>query len=251
MVNVQSESDPGFGILYTRVSTQQQVADGMSLQAQERVLRNAATLYGFSKVELVVEEGRSGKSISGRPALKDALNRLNNGSANALFVSRIDRLARSTTDFLSIVDQAAKNNWRLVLLDLNLDTSTYQGRFVVTVMSALAEMERGIIAERQRDVHKHRRATGHTWGVDIGPKPKIPTEIVQRILDERAAGASMGGIAKGLNKEGILTAFGKKWSGASIKYVLDKRSIDKNSDSEDSSLSSESSMDVDETTSTS
>ena len=89
------------------------------------------------------EEGRSGKSIKGRPVLRDALGRLASCKADALFVTRIDRLARSTQDFLAIVDHAHQNNWRLVLLYLNLDTSSYQGRFVVTIMSALAEMEIG------------------------------------------------------------------------------------------------------------
>jgi len=201
-----------------------QVQDGLSLQAQERVLRNAAELAGFTSMELLLEEGRSGKSIKGRPVLKDALQRLDEGNAQALIVSRIDRLARSTQDFLSIVDRAHKNNWRLVLLDLNLDTSTYQGRFVVTVMSALAEMERGIIAERQKDVHKYRRDNGKVWGVDLGPKQLISDETRNRIVVEREKGLSLRAIARMLDVEGVPTAYGGKWSASSIKYVLDQQS---------------------------
>ena len=122
------------------------------MDVQERQLVNAAEYNGFSSYELVREEGRSGKNITGRPALTDALKRLAAGEANALIVTRIDRLARSTTDFLDIVDRARVQGWRLIMLDLNLDTSSYQGRFVVTIMSALAEMERGIIAARQKDI---------------------------------------------------------------------------------------------------
>lgn len=209
-------------LLYARVSTQMQVNDGLSLQAQERVLRNAAEIAGFSSVELLLEEGRSGKSIKGRPVLKDALQRLDEGKANALFVSRIDRLARSTRDFLSIVDRANQNGWRLVLLDLNLDTSSYQGRFVVTVMSALAEMERGIIAERQKDVHKYRRDSGKVWGKDLGPKQLILDSTVERIMKEKEAGMSLHGIARGLTADGILSAYGKPWTASSIKYAIEK-----------------------------
>jgi DNA invertase Pin-like site-specific DNA recombinase len=187
-------------------------------------LRNAAEFAGFSSVEILLEEGRSGKSITGRPVLRDALSRLDSGTAHALIVTRIDRLARSTTDFLSIVDRAAKNNWRLVLLDLNLDTSTYQGRFVTTIMSALAEMERGIIAERQKDVHKHRRDSGQVWGVDLGPKQLISNEIRSRIVAEREKGLSLRAVARLLDAEGIPTAYGGKWSASSIKYVLDQQS---------------------------
>lgn len=198
-------------ILYARVSTQIQVNDGVSLDVQERQLHQAAEMAGYTSIELVREEGRSGKNISGRPALTDALKRLDAGEAKALFVTRIDRLARSTQDFLSIVDRANKNGWRLVMLDLNLDTSSYQGRFVVTIMSALAEMERGIIAERQRDVHKDRRARGVVWGKDMGPKNKTPEDIKQRILSERASGASYRQIADGLNRDEIPTQNLRKW----------------------------------------
>ena len=222
--DVQPEKQVEHALLYARVSTQMQVNDGMSMEAQEKTLRNAAEFAGFTSVEVLLEEGRSGKSISGRPVLRDALSRLDKGDAHALIVTRIDRLARSTTDFLSIVDRAAKNNWRLVLLDLNLDTSTYQGRFVTTIMSALAEMERGIIAERQKDVHKHRRDSGQVWGVDLGPKKRIPEAVLNRIYAERDAGQSMNGIARILNAEGVPAAYGGKWAASSIKYVLDQQS---------------------------
>jgi site-specific DNA recombinase len=207
-------------LLYARVSTQMQVQDGMSLSAQERTLRQAAELAGFKSVELLREEGRSGKSIKGRPVLRDALGRLSSGDANALFVTRIDRLARSTQDFLTIVDHAHKYNWRLVLLDLNLDTSSYQGRFVVTVMSALAEMERGIIAERQKDIHKDRRDRGLVWGKDLGPKQRISDEIRQRIKQEKERGLSLREIARVLDSEGIKTAYGGRWTASTINYVL-------------------------------
>lgn len=214
--------DLGLALLYARVSTQLQVNDGVSLDVQERQLQQAAELAGFTDIELVREEGRSGKSISGRPALTETLKRLDAGEAQALFVTRIDRLARSTQDFLSIVDRANKNGWRLVMLDLNLDTSSYQGRFVVTIMSALAEMERGIIAERQRDVHKDRRARGIVWGVDMGPKNKTPEEIKQRVLSERASGASFKTIADGLNHDGVPTQNQRKWYPTTVKNLLEQ-----------------------------
>jgi hypothetical protein len=214
--------DLGLALLYARVSTQLQVNDGVSLDVQERQLQQAAELAGFTEIELVREEGRSGKSISGRPALTETLKRLDAGEAQALFVTRIDRLARSTQDFLSIVDRANKNGWRLVMLDLNLDTSSYQGRFVVTIMSALAEMERGIIAERQRDVHKDRRARGIVWGVDMGPKNKTPEEIKQRVLSERASGASFKTIADGLNRDEIPTQNLRKWYPTTVKNLLEQ-----------------------------
>jgi DNA invertase Pin-like site-specific DNA recombinase len=210
----------GKALLYARVSTQLQVNDGVSLDVQERQLNSAAEVAGYTDVELVREEGRSGKNISGRPALTETLRRLDKGEAHALFVTRIDRLARSTKDFLNIIDRANANGWRLVMLDLNLDTATYQGRFVVTIMSALAEMERGIIAERQKDVHKDRRARGIKWGVDMGPMNKTPDDIRQRVVAERNAGASYRKIADGLNRDSISSQNGGAWYPTTVKNLL-------------------------------
>jgi site-specific DNA recombinase len=220
----------GKALLYARVSTQLQVNDGVSLDVQERTMVNAAEFHGFESWELVREEGKSGKSITGRPALTDALGRLKRKEVDALIVTRIDRLARSTTDFLDIVDRANKEGWRLIMLDLNLDTSTYQGRFVVTVMSALAEMERGIIAARQKDVHKDRRDRGIVWGVDMGPKNKTPAEVKERILSERNSGRPYGKIADGLNSDEIPTQNGRKWYASTVKNIVDATIVGESKD---------------------
>jgi DNA invertase Pin-like site-specific DNA recombinase len=216
-----TEPNKEIALLYARVSTQLQVNDGVSLDVQERQLQTSAEIAGYTNIELIREEGRSGKNISGRPALTEALKRLDSGEANALFVTRIDRLARSTKDFLNIIDRANANGWRLVMLDLNLDTATYQGRFVVTIMSALAEMERGIIAERQKDVHKDRRNRGVVWGKDMGPMNKTPQEVKDRIVLERSKGASFKKIADGLNRDSIPTQNQRQWYPTTVKNLLD------------------------------
>jgi site-specific DNA recombinase len=205
---------------YARVSTQMQVEDGVSLDAQEKQLIAAASAAGYEPVVLR-EEGRSGKSIQGRPVLKEALDNLDAGKAKALYVTRLDRLARSTRDFLSIIDRSHKNDWRLALLDLGLDTATYQGRFVVTIMAAMAEMERGMISMRQKDVHQDRKDQGKRWGIDLGPKPSTDETLRQRIYDERASGMSYHSIAKRLNKEEIPTSNGgSMWYPSTVRHVF-------------------------------
>lgn len=207
----------GIAFCYARVSTQMQVEDGISLDAQEKQLRYAAESQGY-EVVMLREEGRSGKSIQGRPILKRALQDLDEGKAQALFVTRLDRLARSTRDFLDIVDRSHKFNWRLALLDLGLDTATYQGRFVVTIMSAMAEMERGMISLRSKDIHQDRRNNGKVWGVDLGPLPLIDEAVVYRIDKDRNAGLSYKNIADNLNKDAVPTVLGgKKWYASTVR----------------------------------
>lgn len=213
----------GKALLYARVSTAMQVQDGVSLDVQERQLINAAEFHGFTEWEIVREEGRSGKSVKGRPELQKALKMLEQKVADALIVTRLDRLARSTSDFLDIVDLANKQGWRLIMLDLNLDTSSYQGRFVVTVMSALAEMERGIIASRQKDVHKDRRERGVVWGKDMGPKEEASEEVVALILSYRESGISYRSIAAKLDEAKIKPPRGEAWSHVTVKRIIERR----------------------------
>jgi len=207
----------GIAYCYARVSTSMQVEDGMSLGAQERQLISAAETAGYTPV-LLREEGRSGKSIQGRPVLRGALDDLDDGNAFALYVTRLDRLARSTRDFLSIVDRSNSKGWRLVMLDLGLDTTTANGRFVVTIMSAMAEMERGMISARQKEVHQDRKDQGKVWGVDLGPKSQIPEEVGQRIVLERSLGLSFKKIAEGLSADSVPTALtGKQWYASTVR----------------------------------
>lgn len=209
----------GVAYCYARVSTQMQVEDGMSLGAQERQLITSAEGADYEAV-ILREEGRSGKSIQGRPVLRKALDDLDSGKAQALYVTRLDRLARSTRDFLSIIDRSNNNGWRLVMLDLGLDTTTANGRFVVTIMSAMAEMERGMISARQKEVHQDRREQGKIWGQDLGPKSKLANNLKTWIYDSRNNGMSFGAIADYLNAEGAPTTnTGKKWYASTVRHV--------------------------------
>lgn len=208
-------------LLYVRVSTSMQVEDGVSLDAQERSLTHAAGMHGFTDFQIIREEGRSGKSISGRPLLKKALLMLETGEANTLIVTRLDRLSRSVRDFLNIIDHSRKYKWRLIMLDLNLDTSSHSSIFVVTIMAAMAEMERGMISERAKDIHKDRREQpDKRWGIDLGPKPLIEYDLRNEIIKKRDAGVSYQAIAKDFNTRGIPTSNGgKEWYASTVRHA--------------------------------
>lgn len=212
-------------VLYVRVSTGQQAESGLSLEQQERNLRSAAEVAGFTEVRVIVEAGVSGKSLRNRPALAEALDLLATGEASALFVTKLDRLARNTRDTLHVVDLADKEGWRLVALDLALDTGTPVGRLVLTVLAAVAEMERQRIGERHREWHAAHRARGSVWGVDAGPRQETPAHVVERIVSERQAGTSLRVIAEQLNAENVPTARGGKWHASTVSAILHSPSV--------------------------
>jgi DNA invertase Pin-like site-specific DNA recombinase len=211
-------------LIYVRVSSLRQAEEGLSLEAQERTLRAQAEADGY-QVEVIREEGRSGKSVKNRPALLAALNKLNKGEASALYVTKLDRLARSLSDLLTIVTQADRKEWRLKILELNLDTRTPQGRLVLSMLGAVAEFERSLISARQKDVHTERTAKGEVWGVTKGCKPKTAASTRKRVLDLHKQGHSLRAIAATLTSENIPTAYGGQWRASTIAHLLKSPSL--------------------------
>lgn len=217
---------PSVAIAYLRVSTGRQAESGLSLEQQERQLRHAAEVAGYAEVLIVREEGVSGKAIRNRPALLGALDLLATGQAAALLVAKMDRLSRSTRDTLHLCDLADKQGWRLMSLDLNLDTGTPTGRLVLTLLAAVAEMERARIGERHRDWHAAKRERGLVWGVDEGPRSQTPEGVRRRVQDERAQGVSLQRIADGLNADGVpTTRGGAKWHASTVSALLASPSL--------------------------
>lgn len=210
---------PRIALAYVRVSTGQQAESGLSLDAQERRVIAEAEAAGYV-VEVLREEGRSAKSITGRPLLLDALARLAAGEADALYVAKLDRLSRSTYDALGVRNLAEVQDWRLVVTELGADTATPQGRLMFTLMAAVAEMELDTIRERHRAWHAEARERGKVWGRNHGPRTALPVEVLGRISFEREAGKSLRAIAAGLTADGVPTSRGGSWHASTVAAVL-------------------------------
>jgi len=212
-------------ILYARVSTARQAAEGISLEGQERTLRQAAESAGY-KCELFIDGGKSGKSMTNRLSLLEALEELNSGRANALYVTKLDRLARSVTDLLSIVDMASRNGWRLISLDSAIDTESPSGRFMLTVLGGFAELERGFASMRQKETHATRREQGVIWGIDKGNTPETPLAIRGQIKALRESGLGYLAIANTLNEQGTpTTRGGAKWHASTVRALTLSKSM--------------------------
>jgi DNA invertase Pin-like site-specific DNA recombinase len=200
---------------YVRVSTAEQAEEGASLDAQRAALTAECDRRGWD-LELVADEGYSAKSLN-RPALTEALARLDAGDADALLAIRLDRVSRSVADFAGLLARAKRRGWRIRLLSPDLDTEDAAGKFTAYVLAAAAEYERDLIGIRTREGMMQKKAEG----VHIGRPRTLPPEVLDRIARERAAGLSMGRIARGLEADGIPTARGgSKWQPSTIQGVL-------------------------------
>ena len=144
----------GAVIGYARVSTAEQDA---GLDAQLRDLKAAGVTRMFSEKV---------SSVAHRAQLIMALDYVREG--DTLVVSKMDRLARSTSDLLSIVAQLEAKGCCLRILAMQgggeLDTCSPTGRLMLTLLGAVAEFERGIMLERQREGIAKAQAEGKYKG---------------------------------------------------------------------------------------
>jgi DNA invertase Pin-like site-specific DNA recombinase len=122
---------------YSRTSTIEQEA---GIEAQIRDLRATGA-------EKVFAEQVS--SVGLRPQLDAALSYMRDG--DTLVVTKIDRLARSIRDLMTVVDAIEKKGAALRILALNFDTTTPTGKLMLTMLGGIAEFEREIMLERQRE----------------------------------------------------------------------------------------------------
>ena len=112
-------------------------------------------------VEKIYQEKRSGKNTD-RPQFNEMLSFLRDG--DTLYVESFSRLSRSTRDLLSTVATLTERGVNLVSDKENFDTSSPQGKFVLTVFAALSEFERESILERQREGIEIAKAEGKYKG---------------------------------------------------------------------------------------
>ena len=101
-------------------------------------------------------------SVGDREQLDGALDFVRDG--DTLVVARLDRLARSTTDLLQIAEALKTRGANLKILDLELDTATATGKLLFTMVGAIAEFERQLMLERQREGIARARAAGKYKG---------------------------------------------------------------------------------------
>ncbi|HEY8382999.1 MAG TPA: recombinase family protein [Microvirga sp.] len=164
---------------YARTSTLEQEA---GLDAQKRELQALGCEKQFSEQT---------SSVGARPVLEQAIDFAREG--DTLVVTKLDRLARSVPHLWEIVSRLRTKGVELRIVNLGIDTSTPTGKLMLTMLGGVAEFERDMMLERQREGIAKAKAEGKYKG----RKPTIPT-MASEIRDLAAQGQSMGQIAKQL-----------------------------------------------------
>lgn len=214
-------------VLYSRVSTEEQVEHGYSLGGQARKLREFAANEGWRVVEEIEDDGYSGADPY-RPGLRRVLELVERGEVDVVVAAKRDRLFRSR--FYRLSFERDLEDFGVKLMALN-DTGHKIGD---GVLDDFAEWEREMIAERLHGGIKDMVSGGE---IKAGPKPPYgfrfdgtgkmlavhepEMSVLRRIFWQMAAGASAGSLVKDLEDEGVPGPSGlPRWNKRTIGHFL-------------------------------
>lgn len=228
-------------VIYIRVSSERQVK-GYSLDGQKRYLIDCAERQGMKVLAVYVEEGKSGKSIEGRTAFQSMLDGIKKGTLQTdyVLVYKLSRFGRNAKDVLNSLEFIMQYGVDLMCVEDGLDSSTSMGKMMITILGAVAELEReNIIA--QSLLGREEKAKSGGWNGGFAPygyelkngklEPKDGEhEIVTMIFDMFLnKGMGYSTVARYLNQNGYTREPAKNavnpkfndWKAEQIKRILD------------------------------
>ena len=220
--------------IYVRVSTEEQVKEGFSIRGQEQKLKDYARIKDWDIYDVYIDEGISGKNITARPEINRLISDVKKGKVKNVLVFKIDRLTRSTSDLIFLVDLFNEYDCSFNSLMESIDTQTASGRMFLKIIGIFAEFERENIAERivlgrERKVNEGYTLCSHTasYGYDRPDGRKIQSiieseaQIVREIFDLYAnKGVNMTEIARRLNLRDVPTKQNGKWTTGGVRNLL-------------------------------
>ena len=205
--------------IYTRVSTAMQV-DGFSLDAQKEKLKKYADYQDMVVVREFSDEGKSGKNVDGRPQFKEMLELIEAGTDDIdyVLVFKLSRFGRNAADVPSSLQKMQDFGVNLICVEDGIDSSKDAGKLMISVLSAVAEIERDNILVQTMEGRKQKAREGK-WNGGFAPYGylKSKTEKNRIVVDEATAGnvrliyklfldgKGYTPIAKYLNEQGIMS----------------------------------------------
>jgi len=212
--------------------------DGYSLEGQKNGLKRFADREEMIIVDIYEDAGKSGKSIEGRPAFKKMLSDIESGlEIEYILVYKLSRFGRNAADILNSLEFIQSYGINLICIEEGIDSSQASGKLLISVLSAVAEIERENIIEQTMNGRREKARQGG-WNGGFAPygyklennKLLIAEDEAEaiRLIYEKFTTSDIGygGIAKELNLQGIKKKARQNgkltlWSGKLVKDILD------------------------------
>lgn len=181
-------------VAYARVST----LLGQDVENQLHGIRELAKHREFELVSEFIDEGVSGRAEK-RPALDKLIQSARKGSFSVIIIHSIDRLGRSTKHLLNLIDELKCYKVSIISIRESLDFTTPTGQMALTMLSAVAQLEAQLTAERIKTALAVKKSLAqiHQNGWRCG-RPPICSEIEKQIIEMRSSGISIRDISKRL-----------------------------------------------------
>ncbi|MDY5060702.1 MULTISPECIES: recombinase family protein [unclassified Staphylococcus] len=215
---------------YIRVSTEKQVM-GYSIEGQITQIEQYCQFNGYELVDIYADRGISGKSMN-RPELQRMLNDAKNGKLDCVMVYKTNRLARNTSDLLTIVEELHRQNVEFFSLSERMEVKNSTGKLMLQILASFSEFERNTILENIYTGQHQRALEGYYQGnLPLGYN-NIPdnkkelminqheANIVKYIFESYAKGHGYRKIANALNHKGYVTKKGNAFSISAVTYIL-------------------------------
>ena len=211
--------------LYPRVSTDDQVREGFSLDEQEKEMKKLCMYKNYQIYKVYREEGVSAKNMN-RPKFQEMMQDLKDGKINRIIVYKLDRLTRSIQDLEVICKLIEKYHCSLDSVSEEINTDTAMGVFFIRMTTILAQLEIERTSERTKFGLKGAAKNGHFCGkAPIGYRKinkklvidDLESEVVKEIFDDYVNGLSVCTITKKLNNKNALNI---NWRTTTIDRML-------------------------------
>ena len=219
---------------YARVSTEEQVRQGLSLGHQKDKIKKYAELHNLELLKVIIDDGKSGKDLN-RKGIDEVLSLISDKSISHIIIYKMDRLTRNVFDLLYLVRKVFEpNKVEFHSISEKIDTESPMGKFFLLILGGFAEMERDMVSVRTKAVLRHKiqkleyvgspalgyeASTGNKF-LDINEREQ---DTVKRIFYlKRYKHLSLGRIARELNESAVKTKRGGKWYSGTIKLILDR-----------------------------
>jgi site-specific DNA recombinase len=171
---------------YCRVSTDRQAEEGDSFMVQSDKIRGYAAAKNLNLLEIIQESCSGGVAPRKRPRMKEVLQMIKDGKANAIVVAKLDRFSRSLKDVILTLDKFEKDKVHFVCIEPEIDTTSAFGTFLLHLFGALAQMEKTRIVARTKETMAAKRERNHLIGaVPFGFRVELQGKDKVLVPEER------------------------------------------------------------------
>ena len=218
---------------YARVSTDSEEQEDSFERQVDYYTRFIESNPNWRLVKVYSDPGISGTRADKRPGFQEMIRDCKLGKINRILVKSLARFARNTVDCLNYIRQLKEIGVSVYFEAQNIDTMTPGGDILLTILAATAEEESRTISKNVRWAFQKKFQKGdftfdykHFLGLTRDENHKViiveeEAKIVRRIYREFLTGSSLNEIARGLEKDGIKSPWGRdKWYYTTVKSIL-------------------------------